>query len=65
MRATIRKANRLTRQLKQAGSPITGEQAAALHALLSSTYYLPVDLSKRFYLKAGYRPFDGYPLTHK
>jgi len=59
----IAKTNRLARQLKKAGSPVTSKDAAELWNLCSSSLSLiSADNAIKLYRKAGYVPFRGYPL---
>lgn len=57
-------ANRLARELKNANCPTTGHTPAEFWRILSGDF-LPVYIAKKLYLKAGYKPFSGYPLIHK
>ena len=56
-------ANKLARELKIAGSPTTGENSAKLwEALSNHMSIINVNIAARLYKKAGYEPFQGYPL---
>jgi hypothetical protein len=60
------KANRLARALRGQNSPTTGEQAFRFWELCTNYHNdVPVRIAKRLFLKAGYQPFNGYPLQHK
>ena len=55
-------ANKLSRKLRNAGSPTTGAEAAKLHEICSSNNGIDILTAKKLYIKAGYIPFMGYPL---
>lgn len=61
-RTKIVRANQLAKQLKKAGSPIMGFESAQLWNYLSSDY-LPSSIGFKLYKKAGYKPFEGFPLV--
>jgi len=62
-RRAISKANRLARELKSQGYPTTGKTSSELWCILSSHYVLDVQTCKKLYIKAGYIPFSGWPLS--
>ncbi len=63
-RRTIARANKHARELIKAGNPVSGAIPFIFWSLLSG-HVIPVSIAKKLYLKAGYKPFSGYPLSHK
>ena len=65
-RKDVARANFLARNLKAMGSPTDGNFAYEIWEILSSHMSpVPYFVACKLYLKAGYKPFMGYPLTHK
>ena len=65
-RRTIARANRMARELRAENCPTNTSLAYAFWELLSSNSSpISWDEGRKLYLKAGYQPFMGYPLTHK
>ena len=63
-RNLIARANRVARELAKGNTGTHESNCVALWRFCSSCD-LPVDVAKKLYLKAGYKPFAGYPLTLK
>jgi hypothetical protein len=63
-RVAITKANRLARELKETRRT-DGKTASEFWCILSGTYWMDVPTARKLYLKAGYVPFAGWPLTRK
>ena len=49
-------------KLKKSNYPVSGFAAYELWTLLSSNK-IEMSRAREYYLKAGYKPFSGYPLT--
>jgi hypothetical protein len=64
LKRSIARANKQARELKRGNSPVSGTIAFMFWGILSGCT-IPVSIAKKLYLKAGYKPFSGYPLTHK
>lgn len=62
-RKVIGQMNQIARKLKRQGSPTKGELAVTFWRELSSNYSsIPFEIGIKLYKKAGYCPYEGYPL---
>ena len=65
-RKAIARANFLARHLSAENSPTDSSFAYELWEIVSA-HMSPISYvtGKKLYLKAGYKPYMGFPLTHK